>query len=181
MPTPPTADPTSEPPAHTPSGAERLIENTLYASRWLLAPLYLGLAGTLFLLVLKFFFELFHAAHEVLHLDGAETVLVLLEFIDLALVGGLIVMVMLSGFENFVSRLDVTSGEKLGWLGKLDAGSLKRKVAGSIIAISSIHLLRAFMHVEGQDKDNLMWMVIIHLTFVLSALGVVMVDRLGKR
>ena len=107
--------------------------------------------------------------------------LVILSMIDLALVGGLLVMVMFSGYENFVSRIDVAEGtEKLSWLGKLDSGSLKQKVAASIVAISSIHLLRAFMSAQTISNDKLMWYVIIHLTFVLSALGMAYVDRMNR-
>mgnify|MGYP000647514079 CR=1 FL=1 len=96
------------------------------------------------------------------------------------LVGGLLVMVMLSGYENFVSRIDIDEDTyKLGWLGKLDAGTLKLKVAASIVAISSIHLLRAFMDAQQIPNDKLMWFVIIHMTFVLSALGMALVDRLN--
>jgi len=101
--------------------------------------------------------------------------------VDMALVGGLLVMVMLSGYENFVSRIDVADGtEKLSWLGKLDSGSLKQKVAASIVAISSIHLLKAFMEVQNISNDKLQWYVIIHLTFVLSALGMAYVDRMNR-
>ena len=90
-------------------------------------------------------------------------------------------MVMFSGYENFISRIDVSEGtEKLSWLGKLDAGSLKQKVAASIVAISSIHLLRAFMSAQQIPNDKLMWYVIIHLTFVLSALGMAYVDKMNK-
>ena len=87
--------------------------------------------------------------------------LVTLSLVDMALVGGLLVMVMLSGYENFVSRIDVSEDtEKLSWLGKLDSGSLKQKVAAAIVAISSIHLLKAFMAVQNTSNDKLMWYVI---------------------
>ena len=90
-------------------------------------------------------------------------------------------MIMLSGYENFVSTIDLDEGEeKLSWLGKMDAGSLKQKVAASIVAISSIHLLKAFMNAESIDNDKLMWYVIIHMTFVLSAIGMAYVDRMNR-
>lgn len=99
--------------------------------------------------------------------------------IDLALVGGLLVMVMFSGYENFISAIDLDAKtDKLSWLGKLDAGSLKLKVAASIVAISSIHLLQKFMDAEHIDNDKLMWYVIIHMTFVLSAMGMALVDKM---
>jgi len=109
-------------------------------------------------------------------------VLKLLSMIDLAMVGGLIVMVMMSGYENFVSQLDVGEDEeKLSWLGKMDASSLKMKIAASIVAISSIHLLQKFMNVETIDNDKLLWYVIIHMTFVLSAFAMGALDRVSKK
>lgn len=159
---------------------ERTFENLLYASRWLLAPIYIGLSLALLVLGIKFFQEALHVLPAVLEMNEADLVLIVLSLVDIALVGGLIVMVMLSGYENFVSAIDIKEGgEKLDWLGKLDAGSLKQKVAAAIVAISSIHLLKAFMNAPHIDNDKLMWYVIIHMTFVLSALGMALVDRLN--
>ena len=161
---------------------ERIAEKFLYASRWLLAPIYLGLSFGLLLLSLKFFQEVFHILPLIFSTKEADLVLFILSLIDLSLVGGLLVMIMLSGYENFVSTIDLDEGsEKLSWLGKMDAGSLKQKVAASIVAISSIHLLKAFMNAESIDNDKLMWYVIIHMTFVLSAIGMAYVDRLNHR
>jgi uncharacterized protein (TIGR00645 family) len=160
---------------------ERLVENLLYSSRWLLAPIYLGLSIALVLLGFKFFQEIVHTAPLLLQLKETELVLLTLSLVDMALVGGLLIMVMLSGYENFVSSIDINEEqEKLSWLGKLDSGSLKQKVAASIVAISSIHLLKAFMNAEQMPNDKLMWFVIIHLTFVVSALGMAVVDKMNK-
>jgi uncharacterized protein (TIGR00645 family) len=160
---------------------ERILENVLYASRWILAPMYLGLSAALVLLGVKFFEEVLHAAPMLFEMKEADLVLVVLSLVDMALVGGLLIMVMFSGYENFVSRIDVSEGtEKLSWLGKLDSGSLKQKVAASIVAISSIHLLRAFMSAHTIPNDKLMWYVIIHLTFVASALGMAYLDKMNK-
>jgi uncharacterized protein (TIGR00645 family) len=160
---------------------EARIEKILYAARWVLAPLYLGLSLALALLTLKFFQEVLHFFPLIFSTTESDLVLVILSLVDLSLVGGLVVMVMLSGYENFVSRIDIDEGdEKLSWLGKLDAGSLKQKVAASIIAISSIHLLQKFMNAENVENDKLMWYVIIHLTFVISAIGMAWVDRMNK-
>lgn len=160
---------------------EKLFENLLYASRWMLAPIYIGLSLALLVLGMKFFQEVFHILPHVFEYKEAEVVLVVLSLIDLALVGGLLIMVMFSGYENFISRIDIDEGkEKLEWLGKLDSGSLKQKVAASIVAISSIHLLKAFMDAQHIDNDKLMWYVIIHLTFVLSAIGMAVVDSMPK-
>ena len=158
---------------------ERTIERLFFASRWLLAPVYLGLSLGLVVLGIKFFDELFHALLHVTELDESQIVLALLALVDLALVAGLIVMVMFSGYENFVSKIDIHGDtEKLGWLGKLDAGTLKLKVAASIVAISSIHLLRKFMEADTISNDKLLWYVIIHLTFVVSAVMLGLLDRM---
>ena len=160
---------------------ERFIENAMYASRWLLAPIYFGLSLALLALALKFFQEVFHILPNVFSMAEADLILVLLSLIDMALVGGLLVMVMISGYENFVSQLDIEEGqEKLSWLGKMDPGSLKMKVAASIVAISSIHLLKVFMDAKNIEPVYLKWYVIIHMTFVLSAFAMGYLDKLTK-
>lgn len=160
---------------------EKLIERTLYGARWLLAPVYLGLSLLLVLLVLKYFQELFHMFPLIWDMKEETLVLSILALIDMTLVGSLVVMVMLSGYENFVSTLDVDEGsEKLGWLGKLDAGSLKLKVATSIVAISSIHLLKVFMAANQYTSEQLTWYVIIHMTFVVSAVLMGWLDKFSK-
>ncbi|WP_298187022.1 TIGR00645 family protein [uncultured Pseudomonas sp.] len=160
---------------------ERFIENAMYASRWLLAPIYFGLSLGLLALALKFFQEVFHLLPSVFSMAEADLILVILSLIDMALVGGLLVMVMISGYENFVSQLDITEGtEKLGWLGKMDSSSLKMKVAASIVAISSIHLLKVFMNAQNIETEYLMWYVIIHMAFVLSAFAMGYLDKLTK-
>lgn len=160
---------------------ERFIENAMYASRWLLAPIYFGLSLGLLALALKFFQEVFHVLPSVFSMAEADLILVILSLIDMALVGGLLVMVMISGYENFVSQLDIAEGtEKLSWLGKMDSSSLKMKVAASIVAISSIHLLKIFMNAQNIDDSKLMWYVIIHMAFVVSAFAMGYLDKLTK-
>lgn len=159
---------------------EKSIEKLLFASRWILAPVYLGLSLGLIVLGVKFFQEVFHVITHVMTIGEADLVLTLLALIDLVLVGSLIVMVMFSGYENFVSRIDLEGeGDKLGWLGKLDAGTLKLKVAASIVAISSIHLLRIFMNAQQTENDKIMWYIIMHLTFVVSAVLMGYLDRMA--
>ncbi|WGL16950.1 MULTISPECIES: TIGR00645 family protein [Microbulbifer] len=160
---------------------EKLIEQTMYRSRWLLAPIYLGLSLAVVALAIMFFKETFHLLAHIFTIKEADMVLVVLSLIDIAMVGGLLVMVMMSGYENFVSQLDIGDDEeKLNWLGKMDSSSLKAKIAASIVAISSIHLLKIFMAVERTDDTKLMWYVIIHLTFVLSAFLMGYLDKLTK-
>ncbi|MFM8586013.1 MAG: TIGR00645 family protein [Gammaproteobacteria bacterium] len=159
---------------------EKTLEKILFACRWLLAPLYLGLSLALVALGVKFFQEALHVLMAIGTMTEADLVLVVLTLIDLVLVGSLIVMVMFSGYENFVSRIDVGGdADKLGWLGKLDAGTLKLKVAASIVAISSIHLLKVFMDVRTIANDKILWYVILHMTFVVSALLLGVLDRMS--
>ena len=148
--------------------------------RWLLAPIYFGLSLALIALGIKFFQELFHVLPIVLAIEESDIVLKVLSLVDITLVGSLIIMVMLSGYENFVSKIDVDEAqEKLGWMGKLDAGTLKIKVAASIVAISSIHLLQAFMNLQEIPNDKLQWYVILHMTFVFSALLLGYLDKIA--
>ncbi|CAA0091660.1 Uncharacterised protein [Zhongshania aliphaticivorans] len=160
---------------------EKVFERILYSARWVLAPIYLGLSFAILALTIKFFQELFHVLPHIFETSEMDLVLLVLSLIDISLVGGLLVMVMFSGYENFVSQIDLKEGDqKLDWLGKLDTGSLKNKVAASIVAISSIHLLKIFMNADKIENDKLMWYVIIHLTFVLSAFAMGMLDKLTR-
>ena len=164
---------------------EQLIENLMVRSRWLLAPVYLGLSLALVALAITFFKEVWHLFDLILFSEEvtteADVVLIVLSLIDISLVGGLLVMVMMSGYENFVSQIDVESDkDKLSWLGTMDASSLKMKVAASIVAISSIHLLRIFMNMQNINLELLKWYVIIHLTFVVSAFAMGSLDRITK-
>lgn len=164
------------------SQVEVLVEKTMYRSRWLLAPIYLGLSIALIALGVKFFQECVHLMLHLFAMKEADMVLVVLSLIDMAMVGGLIVMVMMSGYENFVSELNVGENEeKLGWLGTMDSASLKAKIAASIVAISSIHLLKIFMNIPNLGNDQLKWYVIIHMTFVLSAFAMGYLDLINKR
>jgi uncharacterized protein (TIGR00645 family) len=161
------------------SKAEYFFEKLLFASRWLLAPIFLGLSLALVALGIKFFQEAWHVVTEAHILDEANLVLTVLAMIDIVLVGSLIVMVMFSGYENFVSTIDAKGSDSLNWLGKLDAGTLKLKVAASIVAISSIHLLRKFMQVEQIENDKIMWYVLMHMAFVLSAVLLGVLDKMS--
>lgn len=160
---------------------EKVIETMMYRSRWLLAPIYLGLSIAVLALGIKFFQELIHLFMQITVITEAKMILIILSLIDIAMVGGLIVMVMMSGYENFVSQLDIDEGEeKLNWLGKMDSSSLKAKIAASIVAISSIHLLKIFMNAAEIPDNKLMWYVIIHLTFVGSAFAMGLLDTKTK-
>jgi len=159
---------------------ESMFERALFATRWLLAPIYFGLSIAVLALGVKFFQELGHVLLHITDTSEADLVLTVLSLIDLTLVGSLIVMVMFSGYENFVSRIDVApDAQKLEWLGKLDSSTLKLKVAASIVAISSIHLLRVFMELRTVPNDKLLWYVVVHMAFVFSALLLAVLDRIA--
>ncbi|MFK0572687.1 TIGR00645 family protein [Endozoicomonas sp.] len=156
---------------------EKLFEKVLYSARWLLAPIYLGLSLVLVALLIEFFQSAVYLVLNVFSMNENDVTLKALTLIDVALVGGLIVMVMYAGYENFVSKIDVEKeSDKLSWLGKMDTGSLKAKVAASIVAISSIHLLKVFMNAGNIPNDKLMWAVLMHLTFVASAFFMGLLD-----
>jgi uncharacterized protein (TIGR00645 family) len=158
---------------------EKTFERILFSMRWLLAPLYFGLGLLLVMFAIQFFRELLHIVQIAPTMLEVDLILMALTMIDLTLVASLIVMVMLSGYENFVSKLDLEGTERsLAWLGKLDAGSLKMKVAASIVAISSIHLLKAFMNYNSVTSEQMMVLIATHLTFVVSALLMAVMDRI---
>ena len=157
---------------------ETVLERLLFRSRWLLAPFYVGLVGSLILLLAAFVSELLHAVPEVMNLadvNPEHVILATLGLIDLSLAGNLVVIVIFSGYENFVSKIDTEDAEdRPSWMGTLDFSGLKMKLIGSIVAISAISLLRAFMALtdptEPMDVVRLRWMLVLHLTFVVSGL-----------
>jgi uncharacterized protein (TIGR00645 family) len=159
---------------------ERVLEKFIIASRWLQAPLYIGLIGVLAIICIRFFSEFVHVTAVLWGGEESKLVLLVLSLVDLVMVANLVVMVIISGYENFVSRIDIDEAtEKLSWFGKLDHGSLKIKLAGSIVAISSIHLLKAFLDAEHISNDKLLLLIGIHLTFVVSALMLAWLDKMA--
>ena len=147
---------------------ELLVERIILSSRWILVAFYLGLVAALAVYAVSFGYKFLKVAGNVFTYSEAEMILAMLGLIDAALVASLIVMVMISGYENFVSRFD-EADDQVSFLGKLDAGSLKIKVASSIVAISSIHLLQVFLNANQYTEGKLMWLTIMHLAFVVSA------------
>ncbi|MEQ9195955.1 MAG: TIGR00645 family protein [Parvibaculum sp.] len=150
-------------------GLELFVERVILASRWILVVFYLGLAAALAVYAVSFGVKFLKIAKTALTASEAEMILSMLSLIDAALVASLVVMVMLASYENFVSRFDDAQTD-LTWLGKLDAGSLKIKVASAIVAISSIHLLQVFLNANQYDNEKILWLTVIHIAFVVSAL-----------
>lgn len=148
---------------------ELFVERIILSSRWILVVFYLGLVAALAVYAVSFLYKFLKVAKNVFVYDDAQMILAMLGLIDAALVASLILMVMIAGYENFVSRFD-EAGQDVSFLGKLDSGSLKIKVASSIVAISSIHLLQVFLNVQQYTDGRLMWLTLMHLAFVVSAL-----------
>ena len=157
---------------------EHAVEAIILASRWLLVVFYLGLALALLLYAISFMSKLYDFVEKLFTLAETDTILKMLALIDAALVASLVVMVIISGYENFVSRFDNADGNEISWLGKVDAGSLKIKVASTIVAISSIHLLQVFLNVQQFTNSQLMWLTLMHMAFVVSALLLAYIDKL---
>ena len=155
---------------------EHLVESIILSSRWLLVVFYLGLAIALGLYAVSFLRKLYDFTLKVMVVDETDAILKMLALIDAALVASLVVMVIISGYENFVSRFDNADSE-VSFLGKIDAGSLKIKVASTIVAISSIHLLQIFLNIASYTDNQVMWLTIMHMAFVLSALFLAYIDR----
>lgn len=159
---------------------ERPIERLIFASRWIMAPFYLGLAATLLLLLVKFGLHLIEAVPALLGMSDSDLILVILSLIDLSLVGNLLIIVMFSGYENFVSKLDARGHPDWPeWISKIDFGGLKLKLVASIVAISAITLLKSFMDVNKVTPEQLKWQVIVHLTFVVSGVLLALMDWLA--
>lgn len=161
---------------------ERLIEGSLYASRWLLIPLFFGLAALLLLLIVEFYETLIKTALTVFLIDKQDLLLVVLKLVDMALVGSLIIMVAISGYENFVSKIGVGEEEdKPTIFSRLDPGTIKVKLALVVIAISSIHLLQVFMDIRSYTNDQVLLQVAVHVALVFAGGAVALIDNLLTR
>ncbi|MDQ2067407.1 TIGR00645 family protein [Xinfangfangia sp. CPCC 101601] len=167
---------------------ENKFERSLFASRWLMAPMYLGLTVALAMLMVIFVKELAYYLPKTLTLTADQGILAVLTLIDLSLAANLLLIVLFSGYENFVSKFDFDTGaDRPGWMGKVDFAGLKLKLIASIVAISGIHLLKVFMSLgkpnTGTDisVETMQWMVIIHLTFVVSGVLLALMDWLAPK
>ncbi len=162
--------------------AEHLIEQSIFASRWLLAPIYLGLALSLALILFKFAQESWEMAKHVLSISVDDTILGILSLIDLSLMGNLLLMIMFGGYQNFVSKLELGGHEDTPeWIGHVGFSDLKLKLMASIVAISAIELLKALMTINTAGNRELAWGAGIHITFVISAVLLAWMDILIAR
>jgi uncharacterized protein (TIGR00645 family) len=160
--------------------AERVIEWLIFRSRWLLAPFFLGLIVSILVLLYKFLAELVHFVGNVFGATEADVILGVLALIDLTLTASLVLIVVFSGYENFVSRINPDDHPDWpDWMTKVDFAGLKQKLMASIVAISAIQVLKAFMNIDKYgDSTKLAWLVGIHVVFVVSVLLLAWADRL---
>ena len=167
--------------------AEKSFEKLLFSSRWLMAPMYLCLVISLAMLTVIFVHETAKIVPHVLEMSADEGILSILTLIDMSLAGNLMLIVIFSGYENFVSKLDLDDAkDRPSWMGKVDFSGLKMKLIASIVAISGIHLLKVFMEL-GLDTehpinlDTLRYMIMVHLAFVMSGVLLALMDWLSSR
>jgi uncharacterized protein (TIGR00645 family) len=161
---------------------EKIIERGLVAARWVMAPFYIGLFIALFVVLLKFGQELLHYIESAFVLSGEDVVTGALEMVDLTLLGSLILIVIFSGYENFVSRIDGADHINWpSWMTKVDFAGLKRKLLASIVLISAIQLLKGFMQIEKLSDRDLYWLVGIHIVFMVSSVLLALSDWLQAK
>ena len=156
----------------------RTVSSTIFLSRWLQAPLYLGLIAAQGIYVWRFMQELWHLVTDVGHLTENEVMLLVLGLVDVVMIANLLIMVIIGGYETFVSRIKMRGHpDEPEWLSHVNANVLKVKLAMAIVGISSIHLLQSFINASKIDGDTLLWQTVIHLTFVISAVALALIDR----
>ncbi len=180
-------EPETPPRPPTPAPRLRALPLIIFSSRWLQLPLYLGLIVAQCVYIVLFVKELWHVSFHALELTEQQIMMSVLALIDVVMISNLLVMVIVGGYETFVSRLDLQGHpDEPEWLGHVNASVLKIKLAMAIIGISSIALLRTFIEASnlgsdraGYTESGVMWQVLIHLTFVVSAIGIAFVDKLG--
>lgn len=160
---------------------ERSLESTIFASRWLLAPFFLGLIVAILVLLVKFFKELVSLVANVWTTSEYDAVISILTLVDTSLIASLLLIIVFSGYENFVSKIGVGEHEdRPAWMGKVGFSDLKIKLIGAIVAISAVELLKAFLVSTHYSNEQLAWKVAIHLTFVLSGVMFAVTDYIGK-
>ena len=158
---------------------EIVFEKLIFSSRWLQAPLYAGLILGGMLYTYKFMVELIHLSTSINEISETALMLGVLTLVDITMVANLLIMVIIGGYSTFISRLNIDQHEdKPEWLQKIDAGSLKVKLAGSLVGVSGIHLLQTFININNQESEHVMWQVIIHVVFLFSALMLAYTEKI---
>lgn len=172
-----------EQPTHRTNFLEAIIEWLIYTSRWLMAPVYLGLIVALGILIITFFRELYIQAPQVLSMDETDIILLVLTLVDLSLAGNLVLIILFSGYENFVSKMEMAhkDRDRPEWMGTIDFSGLKIKLIASIVAISGIHLLKVFMNLANYTEQQLTWYTIIHVVFIFSGVCIAGMDWMEEK
>lgn len=166
----------------SPNSFERAMESAIFASRWLLAPFFLGLIVAMMVLLVKFGKELFSLLMGVLGFIEHDAVISILTLVDTALIAVLLLIIVFSGYENFVSKLSIGQHEdRPAWMGKISFSDLKMKLIGAIVAISAVELLKAFVISAQLTGEQIGWKIAIHLTFVVSGLLFAASDWISDR
>lgn len=170
---------------HAPASTlEAWIERGIFNCRWILAPIYFGLAVSMILLMIKFIEELGHMLFTAFISSELDVIMGVLTLVDLALIGSLLVIVIFAGYENFVSKIDFEDHPDWPkWMGTIDFSALKLKLLSSIVAISAVELLKRFIslrEVTPQDERTLTWLIVIHMVFVMSSLLLSFSDRIAS-
>lgn len=162
---------------------ETLFEHVLFSSRWLMAPVYFGLVLAMLVLLVKFGKEIFSLMGHIMTATGGELIIGVLSLVDIALIMNLLVIIMFSGYENFVSKMEDLHAhqDRPDWMGHIGFSDLKIKLIGSIVAISGIELLKGFMNVDNLTDRHLAWMVGIHVTFLFSGVLYALMDKLSHK
>jgi len=163
---------------------EKHMEETIFKSRWLLAPFYMGLIGCIFLMFVKFVQEFWHLLTTIGTSKESDVIVGILAMVDMSLVASLLLMIIFSGYEIFVSKIDISEHkDRPNWMGKVDFSGLKLKVIGAIVAISAIDMLKSFMEISDSMTDEqatgLMWKVIFHVAFVVSGVLFALMDKIA--
>ena len=162
---------------------ENTLESSMFASRWFMAPVYVVLSFSLAVIMLKVIQEFIHNIPTFYAMDIRNLLLFVLHIIDMALIGNLVLMILFAGYENFVSKIGAAEGseDKPSWMGKVDFSGLKLKLIGSIVAISGINLLEAFMSLKDHTDREIKWQVIIHIVFVSSGVLLALMDYIASK
>ena len=159
---------------------ERILESIIFKARWLMAPFYLGLALSLVVLLIVFINEFISFFSGGIRFDETSIILLVLTLIDLSFTGNLLIMVIFSGYENFVSKIDVGQHEdKPKWMGTVDFSGLKLKLISSIVAISGIQLLKIFFDLKDYTREEIYLFIAVHLTFVISGVLLALMDYIA--
>ena len=162
---------------------ENTLESSMFASRWFMAPVYVVLSLSLAVIMLKVIQEFIHNIPTFYAMDIRNLLLFVLHIIDMALIGNLVLMILFAGYENFVSKIGAAEGseDKPSWMGKVDFSGLKLKLIGSIVAISGINLLEAFMSLKDHTDREIKWQILIHLVFVSSGVLLALMDYIASK